>query len=312
MAGPGGGGRSGGGFGGGRPVGGFGGGPHMGGGYHRAPMGGGWHHTPRRYRSGGGCCGGFMGMFVIGLFILFMIIYFMLPESGTVISSNGYDEERFQDYANSQYKSEFGSSSAYEDNLLLTVLVEDEEYYNFYYIAWVGDHVAADVNYLMGNNDTELGQTLESSISATSYKYSLDADLARAIDSMTKQVAALGLEDSFTCTENHAQVKSHLTNHSSIDMTEETVNEALEAFTETTGIPIVIVVEDMDDVFGRFASSSAVPSSTGMSTTSIVTIAAVVIAVIAIVVTIRRQKTNSTEFGTTQKDSRYHDFDDQY
>lgn len=248
-------------------------------------------------------------MLALPLFIFFMLIYFLIPASDGVSYSDGYDEERFQDYADSQYAAEFGSSSAYEDNLLLTVLVEDEDYYNYYYIAWVGDHIATDINYLMGGNDTELGQTLENCISATSYKYSLDSNLAQAVESMSEQIAALGLDDSFNCSEEHAQVESHLINHSSIEMTEETVNAALRAFTEITGIPIVIVVEDMDEVFGRSASATV---SSGVHTTAIVTIAAVIIAIAAIVITIRRQKNTSTEFGNNQKDSRYHDFDDQY
>ena len=34
-----------------------------------------------------------------------------------------------------------------------------------------------------------------------------------------------------------------------VEMTEETVNSALQSFTEETGIPIVVVVEDIEDVF---------------------------------------------------------------
>ena len=45
--------------------------------------------------------------------------------------------------------------------------------------------------------------------------------------------------------------KSHLTNHSRLNMNEKTVNSALEKFTEATGISIVIVVDDMEAVFGK-------------------------------------------------------------
>ena len=276
----------------------------MGGGFHGPNMGGGWHRPPRHYGGGCGCCGGFFGL---PLLILFFVIWMMIPSGGVeyTFSSDGYNEEKFQDYADSQYAAEFGSSSAYEDNLLITVLVEDEDYYNFYYIAWVGDHISSEISSLLGNNDTVLGQTMESSINASSYKYSLDSDLARTVDTMGKLIGALDLESSFTCTEDHAQVKSHLTNRSSVDMTEDTVNSALQAFTETTGIPIVIVVEDMDEVFGRSGSS-------GVNVGAIVAIAALVIGVAVIVFTIRRQRGKKDEFGTAQKDSRYHDFDDQY
>ena len=159
-----------------------------------------------------------------------------------------YDEETLQDYADEQYAAEFGNSTAYEDNLLLVFLTA-EDYYDFYYIAWVGDHVVTDINYMFGNEETELGQALGSNINETSYKYSLDSDLARVVDAMTQEIAAKGLNTSFECEENHVQVESHLTNKTEIPMTEETVNEALKKFTEMTGIPAVIVVEDIEDVF---------------------------------------------------------------
>ena len=236
MAGPGGGGHSGGGGRGGFSGGGFSGG------HHHVPVGGGWHHHSRRHiRVGGGCCGSiFSG--AITLLILVLWIF------GAVFS-DGYDEEKFQDFANSQYEAEFGRSSAYEDNLLITVLV-NEDYYNYYYIAWVGDHIDYEINCLMGNNDTALGQAMENSISSSSYKYSLDSDLAHVMQTMTRKVQELRLESSFTCAENHGGIRSHVTNLANIELTESTINGALEEFTDATGIPVVIVVEDMTDVFG--------------------------------------------------------------
>ena len=159
-----------------------------------------------------------------------------------------YDEEILQDFADEQYAAEFGNSTAYEDNLLLVFLTA-EDYYDFYYIAWVGDHIVTDINYMFGNEQTELGHALGSNINETSYKYSLDSDLAGVVDTMTQEIVAKGLNTSFGCEENHVQVESHLTNKTDISMTEDTVNEALKKFTETTGIPAVIVVEDMEDVF---------------------------------------------------------------
>ena len=245
MAGPGGGGHSGGGGRGGFSGGGFSGGHH--GGHHHVPMGGGWHiHRRRHVHVGGGCCGSIFSGAVTLLILAFWIF-------GAVFS-DGYNEEKFQDFANSQYESEFGRASAYEDNLLITVLV-DEDYYNYYYIAWVGDHIDYQINGLMGNNDTVLGQAMENSISSASYKYSLDSDLARVMKLMTGHIQNLKLESSFTCSERRGSIRSHVTNHANIELTESTINGALEEFTDATGIPVVIVVEDMKDVFGRGESA---------------------------------------------------------
>ena len=301
MAGPGGGGHSGGGgrggfSGGGGSHGGFGGhsGGFHGGSHHHVPMGGGWHHHHRHYHhnvGGGGCCSGFFGTAVFILIIIFFLVGSFGSRSGEIIfSTDGYNEEKFQDFANAQYEEAFGRSSAYEDNLLITVLVDDD-YYNFYYIAWVGDHIAYEINELMGNNDTALGQAMEASISSTNYKYSLDSDLARVMGLMTSKVQSLGLTDSFTCSENHAQVKSGLKNLSHLDMTASTVDDALTAFTDATGIPAVIVVEDMDAVFGRSAgqnSNAASPVNNNMILLAVMGVVLIVVVVVALKVVRRK------------------------
>lgn len=265
---------------------------------------GGWHPRPRHY--GGGCVGNMFGMILMPIVLILIVLssLFSAVGSGSTAQGSGvrYDEEKFQDYADAQYAAEFGSSSAYEDNLLITVLVDDD-CYEYYYIAWVGDHIVTDINEMMGNNYTQLGQAMNSSINQASYKYSLDSNLAQVMETMTEQITALGLDSAFSCAENHAQVSSHLTNHSALELTEATVNNALNAFTQATGIPAVIVVEDMADVFGRSTSS-------GNIAMAILLIVLVVLAVIAVVNIIRRRK--EQEDGNGSRDSRYHDFDDQY
>lgn len=160
-----------------------------------------------------------------------------------------YDENIFQDYANAQYEKTFGRSSAYEDNILLVFLTEDDEYYDYCYIAWVGDHIETDINYLFGSEETGLGEAISNSVNTASYKYSLDSDLARVVQAMQKQILSLGLPESFGCDEDRSQTRSYLVNDSTLDLTEDTVNTALQNFTDATGIPMVIVVEDMTDVF---------------------------------------------------------------
>ncbi|MBR5021527.1 MAG: hypothetical protein IKY17_07855 [Oscillospiraceae bacterium] len=281
MAGPGGGGNSGGGGRGGFSGGGFSSGGFGGG---HVPMGGGWHR--RRGFVGGGCCSGFFGTIIFVVAALFLMIGSFFGKVD--INIDRYDEEKFQDFANSQYEAEFGRSSAYEDNLLITVLTQDD-YTSFYYIAWVGDHVDQQINALLGNNSTALGRLMESNISQTNYKYSMDADLARVMQGLTAEIQSLGLEDSFTCSENHAQVKSHLTNRSQLDLTESTVNAALTEFTDATGIPVVVVVEDMDDVFG---SSSPKWQNAGVKYSGVIlaVIGVIALGVVALVVVSIRRK----------------------
>lgn len=265
MPGPGGGGRGGGGFGGGfgggRGGGGFGG--HRGGfhgGVHHRPRFGGWYHRPYYY--GGGCLGGFIGMLIAPIIMVLLAIVLIFGYVGgavTEVSQGGYvsyDEEVFQDYADQQYAREFGSR-AYEDNLLL-VFLTSEDNQGYCYIAWVGDHIQTDINYLFGSDGTALGTAMNNSINPSNYKYSLDSNLAQVITTMQQEVEALGLEQSFDCADERVTGNSHLTNYTDLSITEDTVNNALYSFTASTGIPAVIVVEDMEEVFGKTVSGDSI------------------------------------------------------
>ena len=294
-----------GGFGGPRP-GSFGGHPY--GGAHHRP--GGWHvnTAPRHYGTGsGGCCMGSLMSILLLPFVIIILAVFVFnmvlnPGNIHVVS---YDEEVFQDYANAQYQAEFGSSTAYEDNLLI-VFLTDDEYYDYYYIAWVGDHIAADINWMIGDDTTELGQAMNQCINQSNYKYSLDANLAQVMQLMTRHVQSLGLQDAFTCQENHVQVTSHLTNRTDLDLTQSTVNDALEAFTDATGISVVIVVDEMEEVFGK-----PVREGSGISPVVVICIVAAII-VVVIIIHKKKNQVTDTEQEVQERNSRYREFDDQY
>ena len=268
----GGGSRGGGGFsGGGRSGGGFsGGGRGFGGGSHR-PHGSGHHHyhhygyhRPHYYGYRRGCYGGFFSIFLAPMVILViaaMLFLSALPGAFSSVISGGniiYNENDLQDYADVQYKAEFSSSSAYEDHLLLVFLIEDEEYWDFAYIAWCGNHIDTSVKQLFGSNDSKLGLHMDDNINLTSYKYTLGSDLTEVIKSMTDEVKALGLSTSFkpTCNDDeHNQVTSRVSNKTSLSLDTSELSAALDTFTEETGIPIVIVVEDAEDAFGKTVDS---------------------------------------------------------
>lgn len=274
---------------------GFGGprGPHFGGPYHRPPRGfyGGWHHRPYGYGyGGGGCLGGLMGMLMVPIIILIFAAVFLFSALGSVVtsfstvSSGGeivYDENAFQDYANAQYAAEFGSSSAYEDNILV-VFLTDEDHYDYCYIAWVGDHLATDVNRAFDSQGT-FGRAIQSSVNVSTYKYSLDSNLAQVVEQMEDSIISMGLPSSYKCEEDHSKTDSHLTNRTDLDLTHETVNTALDSFTASTGIPMVIVVDDMEDVFGR-----SMP--TGSIMTVVIALVFMGVAIYLIVKAVRNRK----------------------
>lgn len=168
-----------------------------------------------------------------------------------------YSEERFQDYTDQEYSKAFGANrSAYEDNLLITVLTGDD-YAEYYYIAWVGDNIRTDINNLFGNEQTAFGRAMMQSVSGN-YKYSLDSNLAQVMETMGDQIAQLDGDSSFKKDSAGSHAESRLINYTELAMTEETVNSALEEFTANTGIPVVIVVQSMDQVFEKCLDTASV------------------------------------------------------
>ena len=249
MPGPGGGSR-GGGFGG--RGGGFGGGfgprrPH----YHF-----GWGFRPRYY-GGGGCLGGLLGMIMLPVIMLIFAGFFLMVFIGSAFTNvaNGgtvrYDEATFQKYADMRYAEEFGTSTAYEDNLLL-VFLTNEDTSEYYAIAWVGNNIRSEISDMFGNEYTEFGRTVSNAIPEY-YEYSLSSNLASVMEKMTESIdKKLDLDTSFRVQTPHTVVtQSHITNYTELNISAETVNASLVAFTEATDIPTVIVVDTMENVFGK-------------------------------------------------------------
>ena len=269
MPGPGGGSRGGGGgrgFGGGFGGGGgsFGGGGRgFGGGYHHHHYGprfhGGWFFGPRRYYGGGGCLGGLLGMMMAPIIILLFAGIMLLSVFGSAfgsITTGGeiyYDENTYQDYANQQYAEYFGEFEDYEDGLVIVLAVEDVEYYDYAYIAWLGDNIDYEINLMFGAHGTKFGNAIESSaINSGSYKYSLDSGIAAVMRTMKQHVTALHLENNLTCNHDYQDFDSRLVNKTDIDITPNTVNAALKDFTESTGIPVIVVVEDASEILPQY------------------------------------------------------------
>ena len=64
---------------------------------------------------------------IILILVAFILIMSLFGSAlGTLVSGGEviYDENTYQDYANEMYYAEFGSSDAFEDNILLVFLVD--------------------------------------------------------------------------------------------------------------------------------------------------------------------------------------------
>ena len=275
MPGPGGGSR-GGGFGGGsrgggsNRGGGFGGGSFGGPGGHRHPPHHHHHHHHHRpffgfyrpyygYGYGGGLFGGLASLIVLPVILLIIAASLLVGFFGSVstsisnIASGGqilYQNPEMEAYADKQYAVEFDIAVEYEDNILLVFLV-DEEREGYYTIAWVGDNLQNDIADMFGNEYTEYGKSMKANINSY-YENSISRNLSSVVDSMADKIVNLQLSSSFKKDEGSpADYQSHLTNHSDLEINEKTVNNSLSDFTKDTGIPIVIVVDNVDNVFEK-------------------------------------------------------------
>ena len=230
---------------------------------------------------------------IMAILLVVFFIFSMITDSvGEVVTGGSvrYDEQALQDYADEQYAKYF-SDVAYEDNILIVVLTAENSY-DYCTIAWVGDHIDDRIGNAFGAGSNEtFGRLMQDNINETNYSYSLDSDLAAVMNGMTEAVQGLGLESSFTCGDDHGLAESKLVNNTALNLTASTVDAALEEFHGATGISTVIVVEDMEDVFGKT-----------ISTGSFAIMAVVLVAVVALIVIASK---NSRRKNGDDKDRNY-------
>ena len=253
MPGPGGGGHGGGGGRGG----GFGGG---GGGFHggnRVYHGSGYLRSSGVGSSHGG---GGLGFGKVPAIILISILLSAFLVGILAFSSfllgwkmpTDYDEATFRAYADEQYALHFADSAAYEDNLLIVVLTKPN-HKDFYYIAWLGDHIHPSIKPMLGNNDTPLGRIMNNDINAINYKPSLDSDLAKVVEDLTILVSSTETDtkSAFLCNEHNARIGKFV-NNTKLSMDASLVEPALQTFADYTGISVTLVVEDASAVLPTY------------------------------------------------------------
>lgn len=215
--------------------------------HHHRPFFSPWYHRPVYVYGGRGS--GYGLLIVIVVFIAFFALMMFLP-------GDMYDEKTMEAYADDNYKQLFYESSAPEDNLLI-VFLTTEECDSYYTIAWLGDNVNYDIVDEFGEYGA-YGSSLRNRVNTSYYAYSLDTDLAAVAGDMTDSITAYGLESCFNDESDRSNLAaSRLINRSSLSLSEDIVNKALVAFTEETGIPCVILVDEAEAVFGKDGAKSS-------------------------------------------------------
>lgn len=295
MAGPGGGSR-GGGFGGGSR-GSFGGGSRGGfGGDSRGSFGGprgGFHHHTGFYRPrihfgfpffgrryyGGGFIHSITGVIYLLIFLAFLAIYLfgnLTSSVGTAVGniasggSSKYSEKQFQDFASAEYAKHFSSS----EKGMMIVFLTDEDATGYYTIAWVGDDIPTPIYNEMGDETTAFGRIMLDNINSEFHAHSLAKNLTAAVEDLRDYLAHN--YDPVDFASQMANFDSRITNYSRLSIQEGNINNALKSFHHTTGIPMVIVVQNMEDVFVKTIDKSSI-------VTVLLTIGVIAIVIYAVV-----------------------------
>lgn len=195
------------------------------------------------------------------ILILFFTVFLVMSIVDTVdvVSQGGiiqYDESTFQDYTQSAYYSNFTDVETQEDGILIVVLAY-EDYQEVAYIAWPGDNIENNINNAFSTG-SYFGSYFDSTVNIDNYKYSISKDLSKVIDYMSDRVVSYGNESSFIVDHDMTNApKSVAINKSKlVDLNEQTLSVSLERFTEETGIPIILLVDDAEAVFGKTIPSS--------------------------------------------------------
>ena len=198
----------------------------------------------RKRKEGCGCS----TIFII-FFIILIFIFAAIASNDSESTDITYSATAFESYADMRYEEIYNSSSkTYEDNILLVFTV-NEECDGYYTIAWVGDNINEEIVDLFGDEDTEYGYMTSASINKY-YENTLDDDLVFLTNRMRDRVLNLDTYSFIDSEKGGVHETSRVYNFTYLYLDEEIINDALEEFTEKTDIPISIVIDYEEVVFG--------------------------------------------------------------
>lgn len=210
----------------------------------------------RRYY--GGPRFGFIGGLAIALahiailLMLMMVMAFDLVAASLSALVHGggvfYDEEVFQEYVEERYAAEFAGEPA-EDNLLIVILTEPG-CFDYHYMVKVGGHIDPKVADLFVAESSEFGSVLRDRLYKENYEKSMGSHLTKLMSIMEYKVGDVRDTRVLTCDEESSFI-ARFANDSELQISQKTVDRAVESFSSYSTVSTVLVVADMEDVFGK-------------------------------------------------------------
>ena len=195
-----------------------------------------------------------MGIILVPVIMLIFVGMMLISSFGSAFSnvaSGGqviYDEPVMQEYADDRYKEIFGST---DDSSILVVFLTNEECDGYYAIAWVGYDLKPEIYDLFGGESAPFSQMMLSTVNPTYYGKSLPGDFSSTMNKLASRIESFGFDSSYKPGKSAGHTQSRLVNYSSLEISESVVNESLKDFTDRTGIPAVILVDEMEEAIGK-------------------------------------------------------------
>ena len=191
---------------------------------------------------------------LITIFSIVLFILFLVPTIDTCRDGGNivYNDSSAVSHRDTQYAKYFDGSNE-KNGLLIVFLIDDSnsKYDQYLCISKVGENIADKVKAEFGLDSSSFGKSVLKEIDKE-YKDSFSGDIVAVMDTMTKEVTDHGLSSSFKDSEISADTSvSRVINHTPLAISQDMINKSLNRFSDETGLPVVIVIDSLDNVFDR-------------------------------------------------------------
>lgn len=189
---------------------------------------------------------GVFGILIVTIFLLIFLagacafLYKILSNQDTKVT---LDQEQLNEYCESQYSNEFINSKSYEDNVLF-VFLYDKEYSSYEFSVYTGKHFILDAkNYLQGH---EIRTTISRYLRYATNEEDIEYYLYLSFEEIANDIE--GKFSSYhNCNDNNEYIY-RLKNKTEYEFDNTKIEKSLKAFTDTTGLSVVLLVDTLDDV----------------------------------------------------------------
>lgn len=195
---------------------------------------------------------GSKGIIFLIIFTLFFAVGFIImfnQSSGDLLTDGKavYDKKKMNEYIKTNYENEFKDSATYEDNIILFFLY-NEDYNEYLLDFYIGYDLSTSIYKYLNtySNSSNFDRNFDTS--------NCDDDIEKNLSNVINEIT-INLDNNFDeylkCNHTNDEYISKVTNssHSELDITE--IERSLINFTDTTGLSIVLVIDSMENVFGK-------------------------------------------------------------